>query len=194
MRTDPKVAVTVSSSTDAADAWTEEATRNLLDLIAAVPSGPLAMSPDFTGLVETSTSLDEVITDGPKLTLEHLSRSSNDSLLPDVIEALTAAAHLAGGELSVGEADPGWRPNLDSRVLAVSQRVYERLFGEPPAITAVHAWFETAVIGDRVGTLDMISFGPQIDAPHSPNERVNIPTVGRFWRLLVGVVDELSVT
>jgi dipeptidase D len=192
MRTDPKVAVTVSSSTDAADAWTEEATRNLLDLVAAVPSGPLAMSPDFTGLVETSTSLDEVITAGTKLTLDHLSRSSNDSLLPDVIEALTAAARLAGGELSVGQADPGWRPNLDSGALAVSQQVYEGLFGGPPAVTAVHAWLETAVIGNRVGGLDMISFGPQIEAPHSPDERVNIPSVERFWQLLVNVADELS--
>jgi dipeptidase D len=150
------------------------------------------MSPDFPGLVETSTSLDEVITAGTKLTLDHLSRSSNDSLLPDVIEALTAAAHLAGGELSVGQADPGWRPNLDSRLLAVSRRVYERLFGKAAAVTAVHAWLETAVIGDRVGGLDMISFGPQIEAPHSPDERVNIPTVERFWQLLISIVQELS--
>jgi dipeptidase D len=191
-RTDPRVAVTVTSGAEAADAWTEEATRNLLDLVMAVPSGPLAMSPDFPGLVETSTSLDEVITDGPRLTLDHLSRSSNDSLLPDVIEALAAAARLAGGELSVGQADPGWRPNLDSNVLSATQRVYERLFGEAPAVTAVHAWLETAVIGDRAGGLDMISFGPQIEAPHSPDERVSIPTVERFWRLLTNLVDELS--
>jgi dipeptidase D len=75
----------------------------------------------------------------------------------------------------------------------VIRRVYERLFGEPPAVTAAHAWLETAVIGDRVaGSLDMVSFGPQIEAPHSPDERVSIPTVERFWRLLAGVVDELS--
>jgi di/tripeptidase len=98
----------------------------------------------------------------------------------------------AGGALSIGQADPGWRPNLDSSALAATQRVYTRLFGRPPAVTAVHAWLETAVIGDRVGGLDMVSFGPRIEAPHSPGERVSIPTVDRFWRLLTGVVDGLS--
>jgi dipeptidase D len=108
--------------------------------------------------------------------------------------ALDAAARLVGGSFERGQADPGWRPNLDSPALAVSGRVYERLFGRAPVVTAVHAWLETAVIGDRVPGLDMVSFGPQIDAPHSPDERVNIPSVERFWRLLAGVVDELSAT
>jgi di/tripeptidase len=101
-------------------------------------------------------------------------------------------ARLAGGSLEIEQADPGWRPKLDSPVLDVTRRVYERLFGEAPIITAVHAWLETAVIGDRVPGLDMLSFSPQIEAPHSPDERVNIPTVERFWLLLAGVVDEFS--
>jgi dipeptidase D len=191
--TDPDVTITVSGSSTAADAWPEDATRNLLDVVVVTPNGPLAVSSDFQGLVETSTSLDEVITDGRTLTLHHLSRSSNDSLLPDVIAALDAAAALAGGRFTIDQADPAWRPNLDSHALAVTQRVYTRLFGDAPDVTAVHAWLETAVIGDRVGGLDMISFGPQIEAPHSPGERVNIPSVERFWRLLVAVVDELSL-
>jgi di/tripeptidase len=76
--------------------------------------------------------------------------------------------------------------------LAVCHRVYQRLFGAAPIVTAVHAWLETAVIGERVPGLDMVSFGPQIDAPHSPDERVSISAVERFWRLLTGTVDELS--
>jgi dipeptidase D len=159
-----------------------------------VPSGPLALSPDFEGLVETSTSVGEVVTDGATLTLHSLSRSSNDAALPEVLAALAAAVRLAGGSLDVGQADPSWQPNLDSPALAVSRRVYERLFGDAPIVTAVHAWLETAVIGDRVPGLDMVSFGPQIEAPHSPDERVSIPTVERFWRLLAGVVDELSAS
>ena len=109
-----------------------------------------------------------------------------------MIAALDAAARLAGGSTRGGAGDPGWRPNLDSPALAATRRVYERLFGEAPIVTAVHAWLETAVIGAKVPGLDMVSFGPQIEAPHSPDERVSIPTVERFWRLLVGVVDELS--
>src|SRR4029450_9062310 len=90
------------------------------------------------------------------------------------------------------QADPAWQPNLESPALAVSRRVYERLFGEAPIVPAVHAWLETAVIGDRVPGLDMVSFGPQIEAPHSPDERVSIPTVERFWRLRAGVGERRS--
>jgi dipeptidase D len=99
-----------------------------------------------------------------------LSRSSNGATLPEVLAALDAAARLAGGSFEVTQDDPGWRPDLDSPGLAAVSRVYELLFGEPPIVTAVHAWLETAVIGERVPDLD----------------------VERFWRLLGGTVDELS--
>jgi dipeptidase D len=191
--TDSSATVTVGVGEDGAeDAWTEEGTASLLDVIALVPTGPLAMSPDFDGLIETSTSLGEATTEGDRLVLHSLSRSSNDAALPEVIAALDAAARLAGGALEVKHNYGGWRPNLDSPALAATREAYERIFGEPPIITAVHAGLETAVIGDKVAGLDMISFGPQIEAPHSPEERVSIPTVERFWKLLVGMVDELS--
>ena len=108
------VTVTIEGAGDAADAWTEEATARLLDVVALVPTGPLAMSPDFDKLVETSTSLGEASTEGERLTLHSLSRSSNDSAMPEVIAALDAAARLAGGELEVKHNYNGWRPDLDS--------------------------------------------------------------------------------
>ena len=191
-RTDPNVTVTHAPADGAGDAWTEAGTAGLLDLLAVVPSGPLAMSADFPGLVETSTSLGEAATEAGGLRLHHMTRSSNGSAVPEVLAALEGAARLAGGSFEVQQSDPAWRPDLDSPALAAAGRVYERLFGTPPIVTAVHAWLETAVIGERVGGLDMVSFGPQIEAPHSPDERVSIPTVERFWRLLVAIVDELS--
>jgi dipeptidase D len=192
-KTDPGVTVTVEIPAAAADAWTEAATAKLLDVVALVPTGPLAMSPDFAGLVETSTSLGEATTEGSVLTLHSLTRSSNDSALPEVVAALDAAARLAGGALEVKDNYKGWRPDLDSRLLAVAKTVYEQRFGEPPVVTGVHAGLETAVIGTKVPRhLDMLAIGPQLEAPHSPDERVSIPTVGRFWKLLVGIVDEFS--
>jgi dipeptidase D len=192
-KTDPGATVTVERADAAADAWTEEATGMLLDVVALVPTGPLAMSPDFDHLVETSTSLGEAASHGGELTLHSLTRSSNDSALPEVVAALDAAARLAGGSLEVKHNYKGWRPDLDSNVLAVARTVYERLFGQPPVVTAIHAGLETAVIGSKVsGRLDMLAIGPQIEGPHSPDERVSIPTAERFWRLLVGLVDELS--
>jgi dipeptidase D len=191
-KTDAGITVTVEAGETADDAWTEAGTAALLDAVALVPTGPLAMSPDFAGLVETSTSLGEALTDGDTLTLHSLSRSSNDSALPEVIGALDAAARLAGGGLEIKRNYGGWRPNLDSPALAAAKRSYENVFGDSPIVTAVHAGLETAVIGNKVDGLDMISFGPQIEAPHSPDERVSIPTAERFWRLLVAFVDELS--
>jgi dipeptidase D len=192
-KTDPGATITVAGAPEAADAWTEEATAKLLDAVALVPTGPLAMSPDFAGLVETSTSLGEATTEGDLLTLHSLTRSSNDSALPDVVATLGAVARMAGGELEVKDNYPGWRPDLESRLLAVTTDVWERLFGEEPVVAAVHAGLETAVVSGKVSQpLDMLSIGPQIEAPHSPDERVKIPTVKRFWELLVGVVDEVS--
>jgi dipeptidase D len=185
--------VTVEGGPASGDAWTESATRTLLDVLALVPTGPLAMSPDFDALVETSTSLGEATTEGGTLTLHSLSRSSNDSAMPEVIAALGAIARLAGGELEVKFNYNGWRPDLDSHVLSVARAVYERLFGEPPVVSAIHAGLETSVIGTKVsGSLDMLALGPQIEGPHSPDERVSIPTVQRFWKLLAGVVDDVS--
>lgn len=190
--TDAGVAVAVERTETSDPPWTHDATTRLLDAVALVPTGPLAMNQEFDDLVETSTSLGEAITDGDTLTLHSLSRSSNDAALPEVIGALDAAARLAGGRLEVKHNYNGWRPNLDSPALASARSVYERLFGEPPIVTAVHAGLETAVVGSKVHGLDMLSFGPQIEFPHSPDERVSIPTIERFWKLLVGIVDELS--
>ncbi|HET6683171.1 MAG TPA: beta-Ala-His dipeptidase [Gaiella sp.] len=191
-KTDPSLSIVVGPADAAADPWSAKATARLLDAVALVPTGPLAMSPDFDDLVETSTSLGEALTEGERLTLHSLSRSSNDSALPEVIATLAAAARLAGGELEVKVNYGGWRPDLDSPALAAARAVYERLFGEPPVVTAVHAGLETAVIGSKVRGLDMLSFGPQIEFPHSPDERVSIPTVERFWQLLVAFLDEAS--
>ena len=193
IKTDAGVTVGIEPADAPELPWTDEGTKTLLDAVALVPTGPLAMSPDFDDLVETSTSLGEAITEGDLLTLHSLSRSSNDSAMPEVIATLDAAARLAGGTLEVKHNYPGWRPDLDSPALAAAKVAYEREFGAPPIVTAVHAGLETAVIGGKVsGDLDMLSFGPQIEFPHSPDERVSIPTVERFWQLLVAVVDELS--
>jgi dipeptidase D len=192
-KTDPGVSIEVEPAEAAAEPWTTEATTRMLDSIALVPTGPLAMSPDFDGLVETSTSLGEAVTEGDRLTLHSLSRSSNDSAMPEVVATLDAVARAGGGSLEVKHNYNGWRPDLDSAVLAVARGVYERLFGTPPVVTAVHAGLETSVIGSKVDRpLDMLAIGPQIEFPHSPDERVSIPTVQRFWSLLAAVVDELS--
>jgi dipeptidase D len=191
--TDPGVDVTTASADPPTEAWAAESTGRLLDVVALVPSGPISMSSEFEGLVETSTSLGEALTEDSTLTLHSLSRTSNGPLLDDVMATLEADARLAGGELEVKHNYGAWRPDLSSPVLAVAVDVFREVLGEEPIVTAVHAGLESAVIGDKVSQdLDMLSFGPQIEFPHSPDERVSVPTVERFWKLFVGVVDEIS--
>jgi dipeptidase D len=151
------------------------------------------MSPDFDGLVEMSTSLGVASTDDGRLELHSLTRTSNESALPDVTGALAGAARLAGGTLEVRHGYAGWRPDLKSPLLATCKTAWSETIGEEPVVSAIHAGLETALIGEKVpGGLDMLSVGPQIEFPHSPDERVSIATVERFWRFLAAVLDRLS--
>jgi dipeptidase D len=191
-RTDPGVRVSVADEARPPDAWTAEASARVVDLVAALPSGPLGMSADFPGVVETSSSLGVAETAGGRLTLRCLSRSANDDALPEVTLAIAAAARLAGGAVERGRSYAGWRPDLDSPVLAIARAAYERLFGAPPRVSLTHGGLEPAIIGRRRPGLDMISFGPQIEGPHAPGERLHVGSAERFTRLLAALVDELS--
>jgi dipeptidase D len=87
---------------------------------------------------------------------------------------------------------PGWKPDLDSKALAVVRSVYAKRWGKEPHVTAIHAGLECGLLGERVPGLDMVSFGPQIEGAHSPDERVSVPSVARFWDALGEVLDRLS--
>ena len=99
---------------------------------------------------------------------------------------------LAGARAEAGRRYPGWLPDLDSPALATAQAVHERLFGSPPHVSLIHGGLETAVIGARKPGLDMVSFGPRIEGPHAPGERLHVASAERFTRLLAALVDELS--
>jgi dipeptidase D len=191
--TDPGLTIAVEATDRPRDAGTIEVTRRLLDVIAVVPSGPLSMVADFAGLVEMSSSLGVATTENDRVTLQNLTRTSNEALLPDVLATLDASARLAGGALEVKRGYPGWRPDLNSPILSIAEKVYERTFGEKPIVTATHGGLEPAVVGGKVKSpVDMLSFGPQIEFAHSPDERVSIPSVERFWAFLGGLLDAVS--
>jgi len=101
-------------------------------------------------------------------------------------------ARLAGGSTAEEGDYPGWNPNMDSELLHVVREVHESALGSEPEIKAIHAGLETGIIGEKYPGMDMISFGPQIEFPHSPDERVLIPSVDRFWTLLTGVLAKLA--
>ncbi|HEX9106912.1 MAG TPA: M20/M25/M40 family metallo-hydrolase, partial [Longimicrobiales bacterium] len=189
---DPDLSCEVKDAAAPATAWTAQATVTALRLLEALPHGVLGMSPDIPGLVETSTNVATVAVDGDRLVVGTSSRSSVGSALRATQRRIAAVGELAGAEVEQGNGYPGWKPDLKSPLLAVVKSVEQEVYGREPKVVAVHAGLECGIIGEKIPGMDMVSIGPQIEAPHSPNERVHIESVGRFWHLLTTVLDRLS--
>jgi dipeptidase D len=171
---------------DTGSSWTA------LHLIHGLPHGVDTMSYDIPALVETSTNLAKAALGADAVTVLMSTRSSVKSELEGLRKRIRAIAHLAGAEVEEEEPYPGWKPDLDSHVLAVVKEAFEEVKGKAPVVEAVHAGLETGIIGEKVPGMDMVSFGPQIEFPHSPDERVRIPSVATFYEILVGALEKLA--
>lgn len=164
----------------------------LLNVLQAMPHGVLKMSADIEGLVETSTNLATVTIDGDRLVIGTSQRSSVESEKFDAVAMAEAVLRLAGLEVVMGDGYPGWKPNMDSLALKVVRQSHNELFGKDPEIKAIHAGLECGLIGEVYPKMDMISFGPTIQGAHSPDERLNIPTTGKFWQLVVRTLENVA--
>ena len=156
--------------------------------LAACHNGVFCMSSAIEGLVETSSSLARVIVKDGTFSTQSLQRSSVDTAKTDVAQTIGAPFHLMGCTVEHGGAYPGWAPNPTSKILTVLETTYEELFGEKAKVMAIHAGLECGLLGERYPGLDMISFGPTIKNPHSPDEKVNIASVQKFWKFLLEVL------
>ena len=163
----------------------KEVAENLIRAVVGCPNGVQKMSVSMPGLVQTSSNLSRVVSDGKTVKLQCLLRSSVNSEKEELGEAISAVFELAGAKVELTGAYNGWKPNLDSPILAAMKASYKALFGKEPAVTAIHAGLECGIIGTNYPKLDMISFGPTICYPHSPDEKVNIASVGKFYEFLV---------
>jgi len=166
--------------------------QRLLDLLAALPHGVLGMSPAIPGLVETSNNLAAVERENGGVRILTSCRSSVGSTQRALLSSILAVGRLAGARTEEHGGYPGWKPDLDSAVLATTRKVYTEVWGREPEVTAIHAGLECGLLGKKIPGLDMISFGPQIEGAHSPEERVQISSVGRFWDALARVLRELA--
>jgi len=189
---DPGLKLEISAGDTGVRAWAEGSTARVLGLLEALPHGVRTMSYDIPDLVETSTNLATVSEKEGRLSVLMSSRSSVASALEALRRAIRATAELAGAVVEEHGGYPGWKPNMDSELLRVMKEVHQRVVGSEPEIKAVHAGLETGIIGEKYPGMDMISFGPQIEFPHSPDERVHIASVNRFWKLLVATLEELG--
>lgn len=160
-------------------------TANLLNAIYALPNGVMRDSQDMKGLVETSTNLAIVKSHDNVIDVQCLLRSSVDSAKEDLENMMAGVFSLAGAEFVFDGKYPGWKPNMDSPILKEMVAAYEKQFGKKAHISAIHAGLECGLLGGVYKNWDMISFGPTINFPHSPAEKVNIPSVQKFWDFLV---------
>lgn len=165
-----------------------EVADRLFKAIQACPNGVMRMSTEMDGLVETSNNLAMVKTGEKRIVVECLLRSSVNSAREDLQSMIGSLFALAGATICFEGGYPGWKPDQASPILKVMRETYASKFGNWPEVRAVHAGLECGIIGGKYPGLDMISFGPTIRHPHSPGEKVEIASVGRFWEFLTATL------
>jgi len=192
---EPSLAVGLSAVDPGAksdSALSEQETRAVMDLILALPHGVMGMSSEFEGLVETSNNLAKVEIIDDTLRILTSQRSSVMSKMDEVTAIINAAADLAGAERQSDNEFAPWTPDLQSALLQRCREVYKTVSGRQPVIQSLHAGLECAVIADKYDGVDMISFGPTIEDPHSPNERLFIPSIGRVWDFMAALLESFK--
>ncbi|MBN1939395.1 MAG: aminoacyl-histidine dipeptidase [Candidatus Aminicenantes bacterium] len=171
---------------------TPKSRKALLDFLVCCPHGVVSMHPEIPGLVETSTNLAVLRTGAKEAKILCSSRSSAGSALEALRNALKALAEAFGARVKQPVGYPGWMPNLQSPLLQKMKEVHLAVTGKEAQVMAIHAGLECGLIGEKFPGMDMISFGPTLQYPHSPDERVNIVSVGNFWTLLVESIKSLA--
>lgn len=163
----------------------------LTKAVVVCPNGVQQMSMDMPGLVQTSTNLARVVSDSKTIKLQCLLRSSVNSEKEALGQAMTALFDLAGAKTLLSGSYDGWKPDMSSPILKEMTASYKALFGNTPVVTAIHAGLECAIIGSKYPKMDMISFGPTICYPHSPDEKVEIASVAKFYEFLVDTLRNI---
>jgi dipeptidase D len=166
--------------------------EKVLGLLFALPHGPLAMSRSIKDLVETSNNVASIKSEKSRVVIVCSSRSSNGSALKATRDKLAAIVKMSGGTVKQPEGYPGWMPDLESPILKVTMDTFRSITGKNAHYKAIHAGLECGIIGEKFPGMDMISFGPTIQHPHSPEERVHIGSVGLFYKHLIRILETVA--
>ena len=179
------IVVAVEEVAAPAEVMPADVAKRLMAAVVACPDGVEKMSLAMEGLVQTSNNCARVVSDGTQIKMQTLMRSSVRSEKEALGDAIKAVFELAGAEVELSGSYDGWNPNMESPILKAMLESYEALYGKKPAVTAIHAGLECGIIGSNYPGLDMISFGPTICYPHSPDEKVEIASVEKFYDFLL---------
>lgn len=170
---------------------TKETQNRFIQALNACPNGVIRMSDEVEGVVETSLNVGVINTKKSKITVLCLIRSLIDSGRSQVEGMLNSVAQLAGAKIEFSGAYPGWKPDADSEIMHVFRDTYENMYGKKPNIMVIHAGLECGLFKEPYPKMDMLSFGPTIKFPHSPDEKVNIATVALFWDQMVALLENI---
>jgi dipeptidase D len=186
---EPNIKILIEPGDKESLAVSHEDFEKISRTIYGVHNGVYRMSPDFDGLVEASSSLARVIVKDGKFITQSLQRSSVESSKGDVANVVRCAFENIGCAVVQSGDYPGWEPNNDSAILKLMAELYREMFQEEPNIKACHAGLECGILAKHLPGVDMISFGPNIRAAHSPDEKVQISSVQKFWKYFLRTVE-----
>lgn len=166
--------------------------KKILQTVSALPHGVTKMSADIPGLVETSTNVAVIKTDKKSVGMVTSQRSSVASEIEELVDTVSNIFTLGGAKVTHGDGYPGWKPNLNSEILSVARATYKSLYGKEAEVKAIHAGLECGIIGEKMQGMDMISFGPTLEGVHSPDEKMHIDTVDKFWNFLLAILKNAN--
>jgi dipeptidase D len=191
--TDPNLQIVWNEENISGKAVSKDFLPKLLNAIYSCPNGIYRMSPDIEGLVQTSNNLSRVIIKEGNYSIQCLSRSAVDSEKWDLVRAIQAAIAQTGAKVEFGSIYPGWTPKPGSEIVKLMDSIYEKLYHEKPEVKACHAGLECGIIGANYPDMEMISFGPNITGAHSPDEKVQISSVQKYWNFLLETLKNIPV-
>ncbi len=189
--TEPNLEIISEESSHKEAALTSESQDNLLNSLYACPHGVIKWSDEIDDFVETSTNLAAVKKNGDSFNITTSQRSSVESEKYDIANMVRACFSLANCKIEHSDGYPGWAPNPNSKIIALTSKSYKKLFNEDPKVLAIHAGLECGLIGHTYPNMDMVSFGPDIRGAHSPDEKIEINTVNKFWELTLDVLKNV---
>ena len=185
------ITLTVETTAMPAGRVPEEIQDNLVDAIMACHDGVLRNIPSIPSVVETSSNLGIINIGGGEASILSLARSSNETMMEYIQEMQESCFSMAGMKVEYGGNYGAWQPNFDSPIVAKMVEVHRKLFGEEAKVQVCHAGLECSIIGGVYPGMDLVSFGPTLRSPHTPDERCNIPSVAKFWTFLKALLEEI---
>ena len=191
---DPGLSITLERASDARAPMVVErgGQERILRAILALPHGVTRMSADIPGLVETSTNVAVIRTHEDAIRLETSQRSSVASEIDEIVQTVASIFQLSDAAVQREAGYPGWKPDTASPILKIARSTYRRLYGVEPEVKAVHAGLECGIIGEKYPGMDMISFGPTLEGVHSPDEKIYIDTVEKYWAFLLALLESAA--